>query len=1082
MAEQMVDKTSTKAGDEIGGLSRHERIVSILALILILALASGAVRWMTRLESNYSISQFFPPQHPLLEVDTDIRRQFFLDQNPPLLVILDLDVNASSDWLATQRLQTLARASEELRKVEGIKSVLSLGVVSVASQGSENLEVGSLLSIANETERRMRVANDRLLSPTLVSENVRRTVMAVSLNADLSVERMREIGKEVKAQLSANFQDSKIEIGGVPAIQSHFSELLKSEMVRFMGLALLACALVLWTVFSSRSSLLIPLVAIVLANTLVLGFMAIAGFSMTVLAVTIPILISVTVLSLCIHTSLRFAEEASHSAGKMPLRIPAFGELSRKASLILRTLRAIFLPNLLTSLTNCFGFATLLVTDVPVIRDFGIAVAISDMISWLTATVLMVPLMMLMPLPRVRPWVSREAGWTSFVFTRRRSIIATVAIGCVALALIGQNLHWTARLFDDLPLKQEARRATEAIDQALGGTIPYEIVVKREGVQEPWNDPGALSILDNLISQMRVIPNVGSAVGLPDLMRFALGGGAVKLPKSRSAVAENWFLISMAEDSPLKKYLTADGSTMRIGLRLRDAAGNRLEEVMQRLAHMTQAVFPDAKVSTAGMATTVHRLNNNLSTSLMQGFWHALAAISILLLLVFRSWRWTVLAVLPNLVPAAVLIGVLSLAKTPIKPGVALVFSIALGIAFNNTVYLLQRLRSLMKNSGSGPVKEIERTLRLEGNPCLVASVCLLAGFGIFLVSEFGINQTFGAYMLISLFFGLIGDLAFLPALIRTFPWILPSEAGLELASTGVSSGANLKLVASTEAPDFSGDQMTQKRSKESGMRNERRRTAASVVSTLLTISLSALPVGATEVKVDANTILSKVEKGLLTKDESAMIKMKVIESNGSAKEREVEIKRKSGEKSQVLVRIRAPSDVSGVALLSVAQGSKEDQWLYMPSQRKARRVVSGNKGQRFLDTEFNLEDFSASTYARFANTLVKEDRQPSAAVAVIESKTKGADTDSSYSKIMTWVDLATYQIQKSEYYDKEGKLLKTMVFRDYKKFGSAWRAQTVEVRNMQTSRSTILKIAGLKVNSGLNDREFTQSALEQGD
>ncbi len=228
----------------------------------------------------------------------------------------------------------------------------------------------------------------------------------------------------------------------------------------------------------------------------------------------------------------------------------------------------------------------------------------------------------------------------------------------------------------------------------------------------------------------------------------------------------------------------------------------------------------------------------------------------------------------------------------------------------------------------------------------------------------------------------------------------------------------------------------------------------------------------------DANQILKAVEKSLDSKDERATIKMNVVESDGTSKERDVEILRKSGSKNEVLVRLKAPSDVSGIALLSVSQNGSEAQWLYMPSQKKARRVVAGNKSQRFLDTEFNLEDFSAGTYARFDNKTIKEDRQPSSAVAVIESKAR--DKESSYSRIMTWVDLNSYQVQKSEYYDHTGKLLKTMVFRDYKKYGATWRAQTIEVRNMQTQRSTVLHMAGLKLNKGIPDREFTQSALEE--
>lgn len=230
----------------------------------------------------------------------------------------------------------------------------------------------------------------------------------------------------------------------------------------------------------------------------------------------------------------------------------------------------------------------------------------------------------------------------------------------------------------------------------------------------------------------------------------------------------------------------------------------------------------------------------------------------------------------------------------------------------------------------------------------------------------------------------------------------------------------------------------------------------------------------------EADKILKEVQAKLASKDEAARIKMKVVDSNGTSKERELVIKRKSGGKQQVLVRLLAPSDVSGVALLSVAQGKQEDQWIYMPSQKKARRVVSGNRNQRFLDTEFSLEDFAAGTYRHFENKVLKEQRTPAAAIVVIESLAKNNET--SYSKILTWVDRNKQQLQKSEYYDRDGKLLKTMVFRDYKKFGSVWRAQTIEVLNVQTKRSTVLKIASLQLNTGLSDNEFTQSALEEED
>jgi uncharacterized protein len=226
---------------------------------------------------------------------------------------------------------------------------------------------------------------------------------------------------------------------------------------------------------------------------------------------------------------------------------------------------------------------------------------------------------------------------------------------------------------------------------------------------------------------------------------------------------------------------------------------------------------------------------------------------------------------------------------------------------------------------------------------------------------------------------------------------------------------------------------------------------------------------------------MKNVHSRLNTKDESAVVKMKVIEANGQSKEREMAIKRKAG---SVLIRLRAPADVSGIAVLSVFKAGTENQWLYMPSQKKARRMVSGSKTQKILDTEFSAEDFTTDTYSHLNNKILREDKgAPGAAIVVIESEPKKGETlGASYSRIHTWVDTSNYQVQKAEYFDLQGKPLKTIVFRDYKQFGKSWRAQTVEVRNMQSKRATLLKLASLKVNSGLSDSEFTQSALEDED
>lgn len=1049
----------------------RERLLAWGTLLVVGLVVVWASLQIAHLRTRYSVSQFLPEKHPLIQADDRVRKQFFLDEVQPLLFTLTV---TEGDWLSTARLKALERVTHTARDTKGVLSTLSLATIQGASQGGDDLSVGSLLNMTSEVERRAHVQADPVLTPNLISRDGKTTLLIASVTPDIDNKKLESAIAEIRSTLQDAFPSAQVDVGGVPAIQWQLAQLVKVELLRFMGLALLASCFTLLVVFSTASSAVVPLVIIFVSNVIVLASMTLAGQTLSVLAITIPILVSVNVLSLGTHTMLRLAEESSG------FPVETDSSWSAKARLIGRTLRILFLPNLLTALTTSLGFATLALTSVPLIREFGVAVSTAMLLSWAVTTLLLFPLLVLMPLPKARAWAMKEAGWASWIFRERQTFVLAVLAAGLTMAVLGQRLDWTARLFDDLPSGEEARVTTERIDRDLGGMIPFEILVSEKG-DSPWNDPASIRKLDQLLTGWRSRVEVGSALGLPDLLRQASGGAEAKLPTERRAVAESWFLISMSEDSPLKKYLTADGSTTRLGVRLRDLPSDRLKAAMQEMVAEVKGAFPTAEIQASGMATTVHALNNELSRDLMIGFWHALGVITFLLLVVFRSVKWAFAAMLPNLLPAAVLVGVLALTRTPIKPGVAIVFSIALGIAFDNTVYLLLRLRGILRDQAQQTLSmldtrsAIQTALRLEGTPCLISSLCLLSGFAIFLLSEFGINRIFGSYMLVSLFFGLVGDLVFLPALVACWPRLLASRLEIEQAKLSPLGGAiPAPLVSSATVVNLRQEEV---------MSEERSESLPRIAAGLaLIVSLGfAKDAGATPNALNADQILKRVEGRVASKDEAARIKMKVIESNGSSKERELEIKRKSGSKQQVLVRLEAPSDVRGVALLSVLKGGREDQWLYMPSQKKARRVVSGNRSQKFLDSEFNLEDFSAGTYIHFANKVIRE--EPGAGkskIAVIESKAKGDET--SYSRILTWIDLGSYQIQKSEYFDREGKLLKTMVFRDYKKFGQTWRAQTVEVRNMQNRRSTVLKVAGLKLNAGLPDSEFTQSALEDED
>ena len=228
-----------------------------------------------------------------------------------------------------------------------------------------------------------------------------------------------------------------------------------------------------------------------------------------------------------------------------------------------------------------------------------------------------------------------------------------------------------------------------------------------------------------------------------------------------------------------------------------------------------------------------------------------------------------------------------------------------------------------------------------------------------------------------------------------------------------------------------------------------------------------------------ADQILKKVQKSNSAPFETSTLEMKIQARDGSSKERKLVIKKKMGDKKKVMVKIQSPNDLKGVGLLTVSEtGDDENQWLFLPSEKRSRRITSSNKGGKFLDSDLTYEDLSIETYKNFVNKVTKTYKNKKGVdVAVIVSKAKNKKS-TSYGTIKTWVNLKTNQILRSEYYSHKKKLVKKMDFKGYKKFGSVWRARALRVSDVKKKSTTTLLLKDLSLNE-IGDGELTLSALE---
>ena len=227
------------------------------------------------------------------------------------------------------------------------------------------------------------------------------------------------------------------------------------------------------------------------------------------------------------------------------------------------------------------------------------------------------------------------------------------------------------------------------------------------------------------------------------------------------------------------------------------------------------------------------------------------------------------------------------------------------------------------------------------------------------------------------------------------------------------------------------------------------------------------------QAKENVQDIIKQIELRSSPPNERVDMQMVIREADGAKKVRELTILRKNSQRTRSLIRLQKPVDLQGLSFLTVTNGKKEEQYLYLPSDKKSRRILGSNKKGRFLDSEIAYEDLAISTYKEFNNKITKSDQN----TLIIESKIKRG-SDSTYGRIVTRIAKPDYRIEKVEYYDKDGSLLKRAEFKGYQKVGDRyWRARNVIVKNAQTKRQTQLSVRRVSLNP-IDESEISLAAL----
>jgi hypothetical protein len=250
------------------------------------------------------------------------------------------------------------------------------------------------------------------------------------------------------------------------------------------------------------------------------------------------------------------------------------------------------------------------------------------------------------------------------------------------------------------------------------------------------------------------------------------------------------------------------------------------------------------------------------------------------------------------------------------------------------------------------------------------------------------------------------------------------------------------------------------------------------VLALVVFFSLSVLADTPEQRGLDVAVKADKANSGF--KSEKGELSMQLINAHGDVTNRKltIEVLEGSDDGDKSRSTFTWPADVKGTRLLTWAhKRGDDDQWLYLPAVKRVKRIASSNKSGSFMGSEFSYEDFGSQEVEKYSYKLIEEPKYEGRDVWLVERYP--VDGSSGYTRQVVWMDKEYKLPVRIDYYDRKRELLKTAVFSDFKKYGSQYRSNKVEMSNVQTKKRSIITWTERRLDVDLQANLFKSEGLE---
>ena len=745
-------------------LTRRNAWLMLAALAIITLPALFALR---NLRLDHDFEKFFPQDDPELDHYLDFRTRFGNDNDYVLFGIPNAPTVFDRNFLV--RVDSMAARLGRVRDVVAVASPTRLNEPRITPAGVFQVPWLRLHSDSTLAADSTRIWQDARIREHFFNADASAMMVLITTAPGLSKERSDSVLVGIdEAVASVGLPDVK-RAGRVHG-QQHYIELMEQELATFFISSVLLLVIFLYVAFRTRWGVGAPIAVVGLTILWQVALMTALGKPLSILTMLLPTILFVVGMSDAVHIIERYIE--------------ALRDGHRKERALAITLAETGLSTFITMLTTAIGYATLLSSGIRPMSEFGLFTSLGVFLAYALAFTLLPAVLLLVPTPvraeqavRGSLWDRKVHGLLRFTLrNRRRILFACLAVTVTSAAFI-PRIKVNNFLLEDLPKNDPHLQDFLWIERDFGGVRSFELEIEVKDRDRGIWDLAILREVERVQRFAEQAYGVGSIVSPVSIMRAlnkADNGGSPafdKLPDDNATVQK---LARRAKlfggRDGLNSIVSADGRYARLTGRMADEGGwvhKRKNAVLNSfLVHHTQPGLVGFKQT--GMAYLIDRNNERLSRQMILSLGISFLLIAGIMTWLFREPRMVLIALIPNVVPMFFIAGFMGLVGIDLKVSTAIIFSNAFGIAVDDTIHLLGKLR-IELNKGKSLAYAMKRTYLSGGKAVIVMSIMLCAGFITLIASDFGSVFYMGLLISITLAVALLAELFLLPVLVMLF-------------------------------------------------------------------------------------------------------------------------------------------------------------------------------------------------------------------------------------------------------------------------------------------------------------------------